>query len=169
KTMRTETTTRTLYSYSELSEEAKQKAIENLWDINIDYDWFDFTEEDARQIGLNIKEFDIDRASFVKGEFINSAPEVAEAIMQNHGKDCETYKTAKTFLDDLNALTGQYPNIEDAPEDEMEELEDEFLKSICEDYRIILTKEYEYLTSEEAIIETIKANEYEFTEDGKLA
>ena len=29
-------------------------------------------------------------------------------------------------------------------------------------------KEYEYLTSEEAIQETIEANEYEFTEDGEL-
>jgi len=32
----------------------------------------------------------------------------------------------------------------------------------------MLQKEYEYETSEEAIVETIKANEYEFTEDGNL-
>jgi hypothetical protein len=31
-----------------------------------------------------------------------------------------------------------------------------------------LEKEYEYLTSDESIIETIHANEYEFTEDGKI-
>ena len=33
----------------------------------------------------------------------------------------------------------------------------------------MLRNEYEYLTSEEAVIESIRANEYEFTEDGKLA
>ena len=47
-------------------------------------------------------------------------------------------------------------------------LDDEFRVSILEDYRIMLQKQYEYLCSEEAIIETIEANDYEFTEDGKL-
>ena len=51
----------------------------------------------------------------------------------------------------------------------MQSEEDDFLQSLCEDYRIILRNEYEYLTSEEAIIETIESNEYYFTEDGKLA
>jgi len=50
----------------------------------------------------------------------------------------------------------------------LDEVENEFLLAICEDYRIILTKEYEYLTSEESIIETIAANNYDFTADGKL-
>jgi hypothetical protein len=32
----------------------------------------------------------------------------------------------------------------------------------------MLSKEYDYQTSEEAIIETIKANDYDFTENGNL-
>jgi hypothetical protein len=32
----------------------------------------------------------------------------------------------------------------------------------------MLRQEYEYLTSEGAIIETIEANEYEFTEEGRM-
>jgi len=35
------------------------------------------------------------------------------------------------------------------------------------EYLSILKKEYEYLTSKESLIETIKANEYEFTAVGK--
>jgi hypothetical protein len=31
-----------------------------------------------------------------------------------------------------------------------------------------IQNEFEYLQSKEAIIETIKANDYDFTEDGKL-
>lgn len=38
----------------------------------------------------------------------------------------------------------------------------------CEIYRD-LENEYEYLTSEEAIIETLQANEYEFYSDGTIA
>ena len=44
----------------------------------------------------------------------------------------------------------------------------EFRRSILEDYRIILQTEFEYLTSEEAIVEIIEANEYEFTADGHI-
>ena len=53
-------------------------------------------------------------------------------------------------------------------EDKLIDMENEFLKSLLEDYSIMLQNEYEYLTSEEAIIETIEANEYEFTQAGKL-
>jgi hypothetical protein len=163
------TITVNLYKFSELSEDAKEKAIQKLSDINIDYNWYEFTEDDAKNIGLNILEFDLDRNMFLKGEFINSAPETAEKIISEHGKDCETYKTAQGFLSDLNDLVSQYENIDNCPEMEIDYLEDEFLKSLCEDYRIILTKEYEYLTTKESIIETIEANDYDFTEDGNLA
>ena len=50
----------------------------------------------------------------------------------------------------------------------LQALEAEFLKSILEDYSIILQKEYEYLTSREAVEETIEANDYHFTENGNL-
>jgi hypothetical protein len=49
-----------------------------------------------------------------------------------------------------------------------EDIDANFLRSLLEDYRIMLQKEYEYLTSEETIIETIEANEYEFTEKGEM-
>ena len=38
----------------------------------------------------------------------------------------------------------------------------------CRDIYNRLKKAYEYQTSEEAIIETIKANDYDFTEDGQI-
>jgi hypothetical protein len=48
----------------------------------------------------------------------------------------------------------------------LQDIEDEFLKSLCEDYSIMLQNESEYLQSDAAIIEAINANEYEFLEDG---
>jgi len=158
-----------LYQFSELSDEAKEKAIEKFRDINVDYNWWDMTYEDAKNVNFNILEFDLDRRCFVKGQFIVSAPDTAELIKVSHGNECETFDTAKEFLTELNELTSKEANIEDVNEDDIEELENEFLQSLCEDYRIILTKEYEYLTSEEAIIGTIEANEYDFDEDGNLA
>ena len=49
-----------------------------------------------------------------------------------------------------------------------DEAKEKAIGNLVDRLRIILQKEYEYQTSEEAIIETIKANDCEFTEDGKL-
>jgi len=156
-----------VYQFSELSEQAKQKAIEVCADYNVSYDWWQFTYEDAANIGLKITGFDIDRGSYCNGEFTLSAHEVAANIIRDHGELCETYKTAQSFLDTVNDIQGKYEELEGAEyEDEMIEAEDEFLKFLLEDYRIILKNEYEYQTSEEAILETIQANEYEFKADG---
>ncbi len=164
--MRTKTVN--LYKFNELSEEAKEKAIEKLYDINVNYEWWESTHDDAENIKLKITGFDIDRGSYCNGHFIETATETAELIKVAHGKECETYKTATRFLNDLNELTSKEEDIETVSEDKIEALEDEFLKSLLEDYRIILEKEYEYLTGKEAIVETIEANEYEFNEDGEI-
>lgn len=160
-----------VYKFDELSEKGKEKALENLYDLNVYYDWWENTYEDAANIGIKITGFDIDRGSYCNGEFLLSAAEVAANIIRDHGEQCETYKTAQAFLDEINSIDMPDDDSDEFSEWEkkMLEIEDEFQKSLLEDYRIILTHEYEYLTSEEAIIETIHANEYEFTEDGKLA
>ena len=154
----------TVYKFDELTEEAKEKAVQRLSDINVDYRWYESTFDDAEGIGLKITDFEADR--YAKGKFINSAHEVAEAIIRDHGVHCETAITANNYMAEYKELEKNTPEEDDLETDAIDE---EFLKSLLEDYRILLRKEYEYLTSEEAIIETIQANEYEFTSDGKLA
>ena len=158
-----------VFKFDELTTEGQEKAMENLSDINIDFEWWKPVYEDAERIGLKITGFDIDRGSYCKGEIIGTSEETARLIMSEHGKDCETVKTAKEFLVQLEAYQAKADGDQDGDfETEIEELEEDFLKSICEDYRIMLQKEFEYQTSEEAIIETIEANEYEFYANGKL-
>src|SRR5688572_27255234 len=117
-----------VFKFSELSESAKQTAIEKFRDVSVDYEWWESTYEDAENIGLKIKEFDIDRGSYVNGEFMLSAHEVAANIIRDHGETCETYKTAQTFLDAVNSVEptegeeyGEGPEYES----KMMELEDE--------------------------------------------
>ena len=159
-----------VYLFSELSDQAKQKVIEDNYDINVDYEWWESAYEDAANIGLKITGFDIDRGSYCNGEFTISANEVAANIFRDHGENCETYKTAKEFMEEWQPVFSEYmtePENMGELEGKLQDIEDDFLKSLCEDYRILLQHQYEYLTSEGAIIETIEANEYEFTQDGK--
>jgi hypothetical protein len=176
--MRTIHTETTVYSFDELPEDVQEKAIQNLWDINVDFEWWNYTYEDAERIGLKITEFDLDRQRYAKGSFLCSPFECAELITKEHGESTSTYQTAKQFLAEREDLVLKYSCADDPCrvhedneyefDNECDELDNEFLRSLCEDYSILLQKEYEYLTSEKAIKETIEANEYEFTIDGKI-
>ncbi len=166
-----------VFKFNELNEDAKQKAIESFYDINVNDEWWIYTYEDAENIGLKITSFDIDRGSYCKGEFLLPAFDVSCKIIQEHGVNCETHKTALKFGADWTELVKKYSDGIELDkvtydneydfDNEANDLEDEFKQSLLEDYRIILQKEYEYQTSEAAIIETIEANDYEFTADGR--
>ena len=174
---RIDTVSTEIYKFAELSDESKEKVIEKLYSINVDFEWWDFTYDDAARVGITIKAFDLDRGSYCEGD-IYDFEETAEKIIANHGKDCETYKTASQYIIDKCKLVEKFSDgvqldivTEDNEYDfdtECDELEDDYKKSIFEDYRVILQKEFEYLTSEAAIIETINANDYEFTADGDI-
>lgn len=47
---RTFTIEKTAYKFAELSEMAKQKALESLYDLNVDYDWWDYIYDDAKNV-----------------------------------------------------------------------------------------------------------------------
>lgn len=158
-----------LYKFEELSEEAQEKAIENNIEINVDYNWWDSEYDDAENIGLKITSFSLDRNRGAEGEFLLSANEVAQNIFNNHGGNCETYKTASEFMENWQPVFNEYMKDENSDlEDDLQELEDEFLKDLLEDYSIMLQNQSEYLQSEEAIKETLIANEYDFSEDGEM-
>lgn len=159
-----------VYKFEELSEKAQEKVLWKLADLNADYGWWDSVYDDAQNVGLKITEFDLYRNRHCKGYFIGSAVETAEKIVAEHGSVCETHKTATTYLKDRTELVKKYNgDNDDIIDNECDDLDSEFLRSILEDYSILLQKEYEYLTSKEAIMETIKLNEYEFDEHGNIA
>jgi len=158
-----------VYEYAELNDEAKEKARQWLLEGGMDYQWaWEGINNDSESVGLKITEMDPQGQGRSDGRFIGSAIETALKIVKEHGKTCETYKTAKAYLEAVKAL-GEEP--EDgwsvSEEARLEDLEDEFLRGILSDYRINARKEMEYVESEEYMAETMEANGYTFTKDGK--
>ncbi len=152
-----------VYQFNELNDEAKQVAIENNSDINVDYDWWLQTYEDAKTIGLKLTGFDLERNKHATGEFIENACDCAYKIIKNHGVECDSYSLAVGFLAGHdNILNGEEDN------ESIEELEEEFLKAILNSYADYLQNECDYLQGDEAIKETLVSNEYEFTKDGNM-
>lgn len=168
------------FKFSELSERAKQKALQKFYDINVSFAWWEHVYEDASRCGVKITGFDLDRSRNATGRFIQAPKDCALLIVSEHGEKCETRKTAETYLKDLASLEAEYQaKNESDPEydfeddfdfrNAMEDLNVEFLGSILEDYAMILQSEYDHQTSEAQIIESIEANEYDFTANGELA
>lgn len=162
-----------IYTFEELPEDIQQKILEKFYDINIFYDWWEYTFEDAKNIGLKINTFELDRGRNITGEFYDNASEVAQNILNNHGEHCQTHITAFNFLEEWQPIFSEYMN-EDSELYESEEaerrlidIENEFLNDLLSDYLSLLDKEWEYITSEEAIKESIIANEYTFRKNGE--
>lgn len=170
------TKTITLYQFNELEGKAREKVLQKHASINVDHQWWEFTLDDAKRIGLIISEFDTDH--YCNGKLEYSLHETCDKIKAEHGQECDTYKLADKYLAQWADLVKKYSDgvkTDQVAEDkeyefdqEADELEEDFRKALCEEYRIILRKEYEYLTSEEAIGETLVSNEYWFDEDGDI-
>jgi len=167
-----------LFKFNELSDKAKEKALVQYYDWNVNFDWWDSVYYDAKNVGIAINGFDIDRGNYCKIEFRYDETDICHKIIMEHGENCETHKIATKFLSDYDELVKKYSDgvktnivAEDNEEDfdnEIIELETELHHELSEEYLSILRKEYEYLTSEEAIIEALEANKIEFTIDGEI-
>ena len=179
-----ETRTYNVYKYDELTEEQKEKALECLYNINVDHDWWEFYHEDY---AIELKEFDIYRGG-IEIDFAKNAQDTAAYIVANHGEKCDTYVTSAHYKKQDDELAKQYDELEkqcqvnkdlekrykieeeqDNIDEKRNELAQEYRSELAQDILSNLRKEYDYLTDREAIEETIRANEYDFTEDGHIA
>lgn len=163
-----------MYSFDELSEKAKETA-RNWWREAAGCDeWWETVFEDARQVGLSITSFDTGRSHEIEGDFVSCPVTCAEEILKIHG-DGRTCAEANAFLKLRHEFMqkaqkdewGEIANYEQ--EEELEQIEKDFLHAILEEYLITLRNDYEHYFSEDHVDECIRINEYEFTEGGKIA
>jgi hypothetical protein len=208
--MRVETTTRTLYKFHELTEEAKAKAIEQ-WREDI-YDMpFFWTDEalEAIKKGLDafqcdLRDYSINWESPSQSDFTIRYPENAEELTGNrlrtwliNNADSGTLTEPKHYGKYISGEKGQrgryqrysrilkndsYLPFTGVCYDESfldpvrkfikcpdnSSLSD-IMEAACYAVNKDIESEIEYQNTDAAIIETLEANDYEFTEKGKLA
>jgi len=199
--MRTETTTRTLYTFDELSEQAQEKARD--WYRNASADdsfWSECVIDDAKQAAALLG-IDIDRAYFsgfwsqgdgacFEGRY-KYRKDWKKALAAEYGGatrkalleiGAELQAAQKPVFYTGTAETYQHYHsacmriTADAAERFSNDARDDFEENITDALRSFadwvyrqLESEYDYQNSAEAIDETIRANEYEFTENGAIA
>lgn len=180
------------YTFEELSPEAKEKALDWGRDLNTEFDWYQYTIEDWKERlsekGYMDAEIQFsgfgsqgDGASFtaqidlVKWININLDTEFLKLLPFIENDEITAYITridrhyshkntcrARVEVDhriDLTEIQALACGLE-------AELEKDRLK-LCEEIYSELKQEYDDLRRDGAVAETITANEYLFTEDGK--
>lgn len=99
----------TVYTFAELSEKSKDNAVQNLWDINLRHDWWDSMYDDAKNVGISIGGFNLDRGRSIDLE-VDDYQETANKILKEHGETCDTHKNAMQFIAERDALVSKYSN-----------------------------------------------------------
>lgn len=169
-----------LYSVDELPEDVRKKVVDKHRYINVHHDWWDFIledfEEELSRYGLSAEDFafDLHRKEF---EMKKLCVEDTLKLLNNLAKEgCEEATRVLAMrlnggwveFDGLNAWipgddgTGEVEDVDLTNELEwlIGKLEKKFLET--------LSDEYMYQLSDEAVLETLRANGYEFTRDGRL-
>jgi hypothetical protein len=170
------------YQFEELDAQTKEKAIDNNRYIGVEEWWYDFIKEDLNSVGIDLRSFDIGRGNFAEIH-LEDFSETCDLILKWHGENCETYKIAERYIKEYNSIKEKMDNLEEYENDnsdeehlnklmqldkDLEDLDEEYQKEFSEEVLSMLRKEYEYMVSDEYIIEMFEANEYEFTDQGKL-
>jgi hypothetical protein len=190
-----------VYSFYELSTEAKENALTKLYDLNVAHEWWEFMmaywEKKLESFGFtNVKIYfsgfssQGDGACFdasicldtFSNNMVYCAPSYEDAriwrainLAVYNGLLCNpTIETTNHHYSHENTRTVTLSNVylEDVPTTDLMldalGIVEETRYNLCREIYRALETEYDCLTSEEAIIETIEVNEYEFTEDGEL-
>jgi hypothetical protein len=194
---------KTVYTYDELSDRAKEKAREWWREDGLSYDWWDSTyemlDDAAKLLGIEIdrkrgnmpaiwfqgfytqgsgsafdgryyyrkgaaKEV---RKEFPKWEELHRIADALQAVQRKY-----FYKLSAGIRSERDTWVSVNVEHDDRPYDCPDDAE-EAVKEAMRDFNHLifgtLEDEYEYLMSDEAVEENIKANEYEFDEEGCIA
>lgn len=156
-----------VYKFEELDKQTKEKVIENYRYINVeDTFWYECIKEDFSTLGLEIQEFDLGRGNYAK-IYIDNFEDTSNNIIAEFGDSVPIKQTAKNYIDEFNKIQANYKEDEDIWR-EIGMLDEEYQKEYSEDILSYLREDYDYQVSDEAIIEEMKANDYDFTTEGKI-
>jgi len=156
-----------VYKFDELDKQTREKVIENYRFINVeDTFWYDWIKEDFNRLGLEIQEFDLGRRNYAK-TYIDNFKDTSESILQEFGDSVGVKQTAKNYLDEYEKILSNFKEDEDI-ERELEILDEKYEKEYSEDILSYIRLNYEWEINDEQIINTIEANDYDFTTNGKI-
>jgi hypothetical protein len=172
-----------IHKFEKLPDEAKEKAIERYWNINVDHEWWDFCgllcdvdiltskiisfdlENDQHlQVSIDVK----DESKFLK--LLGIPSYYRNRIEWDYFNNRRNLGTPNTRLEIKLLDTQLEYEVDNYTEKQLEMVEtaEQLFDNLISEGFKTLQKEFDHLTGETAIEETLIANEYDFTLDGKI-
>ncbi len=156
-----------VYKFEELDKQTQEKVIENYRYINVeDTFWYDWIKDDFNRLGLEIKEFNIDRGSYAK-IYIENFEDTSNYIIEEFGDSVAIKQTAKNYLKELKEIVSNFKEDEEIDR-EFEILDEKYQHEFEADILSYLRANYVWEINDQAVINTIEANDYDFTTEGKI-
>ena len=154
-----------VYKFDELDKQTKEKVIENYRYINVDNTfWYDCIKEEFDELGISITAFNLDRGNYANIDVWNFE-DTSRSIIEEFGDSVAIKQTAKNYINEYEKIQANFKEDEDI-EREVELLDEQYEKEYSEDILSYLRSSYDWEISDEAITETIEANDYDFTIEG---
>ncbi len=172
--------TKKSFTFTELPSTAQKKAVEDLRNVNVDFGWFEFIYDDAKDIGLTITSFHL-YYNNIKGKLTKTLLDSCKKIRIQQDKNRDLCKTAEKYNKKYIAAFRKWlakQHTDNYTELEMldvfsisktaENIETEYKQAILGNFLLRLKREYEHQTSDASVIKTINTENYTFSEDGSL-
>ncbi len=174
------------YKFDELSIEAREKAINTLSDINVYSDWSDYLIDEFKRCLHNIGFSNVDvlcSGFYSQGDGLSFTGDFDSSEMLTNGFTPLDSAAINTFVEVMdfkhcyfsvsrNSYSRYCHENTMQIDSDLDSRFDDKLLELCRDiaseFYLMLEKEYDYLTSPDAIIETINCNDYWFDIDGNL-
>lgn len=188
-----ETRTYNVYKFEELSEEQQKKVIEKHRDINVDFQGYDETtledlKDELEKLGFSSPEIsysgfwsqgdgasftctDIDILKFLKEKKLVTKYRECKKDIEEGEISASIYRNTHHYSHENSCSISIDDYHAKASDKILLELENELEKArleLCEKIYKRLESEYDYLTSDEVVKETLLCNDYDFTIYGKI-
>lgn len=185
-----------VYTFDELSSEAQKTVLERFSDINVNFDWWEYILEEAasKLQKLGLKGVDKDNIGFNLGRGAHTSIPLTKAHIQFTSQEgVEYYASLQEGIKQFGAFYTEFPSMgwrtseirpwveevvlkdgtvldEDIPQKHIDRVYEQYSKAleVLKDTHKRLEEDYEYNISEEAIKDTLVANDFEFLEDGRI-
>jgi len=168
-----------VYYFDELPKEVQQKVIDEHREINLSYEWWDFLTEDYKerlsQIGVECEHFfwsiDRDRYFYMQKPYVSDDVKFLRSARVDLRRKDAKYMMNEGIKIQTHYYGGQYAKnyitTYDGEETELANILTEHLHSKFNEFLKELDEAYEYYSSDEAIAETLRINDFTFFDNGK--
>lgn len=154
----------TLYKFDELSDKAKEFAVQDNIHILTDFGsyWYETLIWQLKDVGISAGGFDLERRE-INVDFYEDLNDVCTNVVKDF-KGSEIAEMCANYLKSVEAQVA----LDETDDDMLEDMEMVFIYDLKCELLNMFQREYDYLTDADVIADYLLGNEFDFDINGKI-